>query len=63
MSVNRLSDLDRTDRNLIAGLTYAYRLAEHAYATASYRFSQRDSDDEEADFYRNLISIGVTLSY
>lgn len=62
-TISRFSDLDRTDRNLVAGLTYAYRLSEHAFATASYRFSQRFSDDEGADFYRNLISAGVTLSY
>lgn len=63
LSIRRVSDLDRTDTDLIAGLTYAYRLAEHAFFTSSYRFSQRDSDDEDADYYRNLISIGVTLSY
>jgi hypothetical protein len=63
LGVNRLSDLDRTDRNLVAGLTYAYRLAEHAFFTASYRYSQRDSTDGDADYYRNLISIGVTVSY
>ncbi|MDH3661472.1 MAG: outer membrane beta-barrel protein [Alphaproteobacteria bacterium] len=61
--VNRLSDLDRTDKNLAAGVTYAYRLAEYAFFTSSYRFSLRNSDDEDADYYRNLISIGVTVSY
>ena len=63
LSISRFSDLDRTDRNLVAGLTYGYRLTEHAALAASYRFSQRDSDDEDADYYRNLISIGVTVSY
>ncbi len=61
--ISRLSDLDRTDRTLVAGVTYAYRLADYAFFTASYRFSQRDSDEEEADYYRNLMSVGVTLSY
>jgi hypothetical protein len=63
IGVDRLSDLDRTDRSLIAGTTYAYRLTDFAFFTASYRFSRRDSKDDEADYYRNLISIGVTLSY
>ncbi|MEZ5935061.1 MAG: outer membrane beta-barrel protein [Alphaproteobacteria bacterium] len=63
VSVTHVSDLDRTDKGLVAGLTYGYRLAEHAVFTASYRFSQRDSEDEEADYYRNLLSVGVTVSY
>ncbi len=63
LSVTRLSDLDRTDKNLTTGLTFGYRLAEHAALTSSYRFSQRFSDDEDAEYYRNLVSIGVTLSY
>ena len=62
-SVTRLSDLDRTDRNIVAGVTYAYRLVEHAFFTASYRFSQRDSNEAAADYYRNLISVGVTVNY
>lgn len=63
LSIARFSDLDRTDKNLIAGLTYGYRLAEFAFFTASYRYSQRFSGEEDADYYRNLISIGLTLSY
>lgn len=61
--ITRFSDLDRTDRDLIAGLTYAYRLAEYAFATTSYRFSLRDSDEASGDYYRNLISVGLTVSY
>lgn len=63
LSVVHLSDRDRTDKNLTTGLTFAYRLAEHAFLTSSYRFSQRFSDDEDVEYYRNLISLGVTLSY
>lgn len=63
VSVSRVSDLDRTDKNVAAGLTYAYRLAQHAFLTSSYRFSRRDSEDGDADYYRNLISIGVTVNY
>ncbi len=63
LGVSRYSDFDRTDKTLAAGLTYGYRLTGHAYFTSSYRFSQRDSDDEAADYYRNLISLGVTLRY
>ena len=63
LGLTDVSDLDRTDKNLTTGLTFGYRLAEQAFFTSSYRFSLRDSDDGDADFYRNLISIGVTLSY
>jgi len=63
LSIARISDLDRTDRGLTAGLTYAYRLTENAFFSASYRFSRRDSNDNDEDFYRNLLSIGLTVSY
>ncbi len=62
-SVARLSDFDRTDKNLVAGLTFGYRLAERAVMTSSYRFSQRFSSDEDDEYYRNILSLGVTLSY
>ncbi|MGI9505532.1 MAG: outer membrane beta-barrel protein, partial [Geminicoccaceae bacterium] len=62
-SIARISDLDRTDRDLITGLTYAYRLTDHAFLSASYRFSRRFSNDDDADFYRNLLSAGLTVSY
>lgn len=63
LSATRFSDLDRTDTDLVAGLTYGYRLTEHAFFTASYRYSQRFSDEDNADYYRNLIAVGVTLAY
>lgn len=62
-SIARISDLDRTDRDLITGLSYAYRLTDHAFLSASYRFSRRFSNDDDADFYRNLLSVGLTVSY
>lgn len=61
--ISNYSDLDRTDHNVVASLGYAYRLAEHVFFSSSYRFSRRDSDDEDADYYRNLISIGITVAY
>lgn len=63
LGITRFSDLDRTDKNLLAGVTFAYRLAESAFLSTSYRFSLRDSDEADADYYRNLISIGLTVSY
>jgi len=63
LGVTRLSDLDRTDKDLVASLTYAYRLAENVSFSSSYRYSQRFSDDDDADFFRNVISLGVTVSY
>jgi hypothetical protein len=63
LGVSRLSDFDRTDKTLIGGLTYAHKLTEYAFFTSSYRYSQRASNDDDADYYRNLISLGVTLRY
>ena len=63
LSIARLSDLDRTDRDLIAGLTFAYRLTDSAFLSTSYRFSHRSSNDDDAEFYRNLLSVGLTVSY
>ena len=61
--VSEFSDLDRTDHNTSASLGYGYRLAENVFFNASYRFSRRNSDDNDAEFYRNLISIGVSIAY
>lgn len=61
--ISAFSDLDRTDHDLAAGLAYAYRLTEHVFMNAGYRFSRRASDDNDADFYRNLISLGISFAY
>lgn len=62
-SINEFSDLDRTDHNFSTGLGYAYRLTENVFFNADYRFSRRNSDDNDADFYRNLISLGLSVTY
>lgn len=62
-SVSEFSDLDRTDQNFATGLGYAYRLTEHVFFNANYRFSLRESDDNDADFYRNLIALGLSVTY
>ncbi len=61
--VSEVSDLDRTDHTIGASLGYAYRLAENIFFNSSYRFSLRNSDDNEADFHRNLISLGISVTY
>ena len=61
--ISDYSDFDRTDRDLGASLSFGYRLTEHAFFNAGYRFSRRDSDEDDAEYYRNLISLGVSLSY
>ncbi len=61
--VSEFSDLDRTDHNIGASLGYGYRLTEHFFFSASYRFSRRNSDDNDADYYRNLISLGLSVAY
>jgi hypothetical protein len=62
-AIAEFSDLDRTDHDLGARLGYAYRLSEHVFFNAGYRFSRRDSDDDDADFYRHLVSLGVSVAY
>ncbi len=62
-SISRISDLDRTDHNVAASLGFAYRLSEHAFFNSGYRFSRRNADGSAADYYRNLISLGVTVAY
>ena len=62
-SISEISDLNRTDQNLTASLGYAYRLTDHVFFNAGYRFSRRDSENNEADYYRNLVSLGITVAY
>lgn len=62
-SVSELSDLDRTDQSISTSLGYAYRLTEHVFFNTNYRFSRRYSDDNDAEFYRNLIAIGLSVTY
>ena len=61
--VSEISDLDRTDHHVGASLGYGYRLTEHLFFNAGYRFSRRDSDEDDADYYRNQISLGLTVVY
>jgi hypothetical protein len=57
------SDLDRADQDFVAALGYGYRISEHFFFNAGYRFSQRFSEDEDEEFYRNLFAIGLSVAY
>jgi hypothetical protein len=56
-------DDDRTDYNFIARVGYSYSLLENVALNLSYRFSQRFSDDSDDEFYRNLVSVGLSASF
>lgn len=56
-------DESRTDYDIIAELAYSHTLYRNVALDLSYRFSQRFSDDEEDEFYRNVVSIGLSASF
>ena len=56
-------DDDRTDYNFSAQLGYSYSLLQNVALNLSYRFSQRFSDESEDEFYRNLVSVGLSASF
>lgn len=56
-------DESRTDYDIIAELAYSQTLFRNVALDVSYRFSQRFSDDEEDEFYRNVVSIGLSASF
>ena len=56
-------DDDRTDYNFSAQLGYSYSLLQNVALNLSYRFSQRFSDESDDEFYRNLVSVGLSASF
>ena len=56
-------DESRTDYDIIAELAYSHILFRNVALDVSYRFSQRFSDDEEDEFYRNVVSMGLSASF
>lgn len=56
-------DLNRTDYDLSAQLAYSRALTRSLSLNASYRFSQRFSNDDEDEYYRNIVSIGLLASF
>jgi hypothetical protein len=65
VDVNRSDfvDEDRTDHNVGAEVAYSYDLVQNVALNLSYRFSKRFSDDSEDEFYRNLVSVGLSATF
>ena len=56
-------DESRTDHDVVAQLAYSHELFRNIALNLGYRFSQRFSDDGEDEFYRNLVSVGLSASF
>ena len=65
VDVNRSDfvDDDRTDHNFGAEVAYSYDLLQNVALNLSYRFSTRFSDESEDEFYRNLVSVGLSATF
>jgi hypothetical protein len=50
----------RTDNRFIAGAGLSYFLNRHLALEAKYTFATRDSDEEQDEFTRNIVMLGVT---
>ena len=56
-------DEGRTDHDVVAELAYSHDLFRSVALNVGYRFSQRFSDDSEDEFYRNVVSVGLSASF
>lgn len=56
-------DDDRTDHNIGAQVAYSYSLLQNVALSLSYRFSKRFSDESDREFYRNLVSLGLSATF
>ena len=54
------SGIDRTDDTITAGGGVSYLINRNFSIDAGYTYTKRWSDDEDEEFDRNLIRIGVT---
>ena len=51
----------RTDNSYGAGFGVSYLLNRNLTVDANYRFTKRDSDDNTAEFDRNIVLLGFTV--
>jgi hypothetical protein len=54
------SGVDRTDNTISAGGGVSYLINRNLSVDAGYNYTTRSSDDEDEEFDRNLVRIGVT---
>lgn len=52
--------VSRTDDVYVAGAGLEYLVNRNISLDLNYRFSKRDSDDDGADFDRNIVTVGIT---
>lgn len=60
---NDFIDLDRTDYDIAAQIAYSLAVTRHIALSSAYRFDQRFAEESENEFFRNTVSLGVTLSF
>jgi hypothetical protein len=56
-------DIDRTDHDIVAQVGYSRILVRNVALNLGYRYSQRFSDDNEDEFYRNIVSLGLSAHF
>lgn len=54
---------DRTDHDVVARIGYSRALTSRVSLNLGYRFSQRFSDVEEEEFYRNIVTVGLSTRF
>jgi hypothetical protein len=60
---NDYIDSDRTDHDIVAQLGYSRTLVRNVALNVGYRYSQRFSDQSEDEFYRNIVSLGLSAYF
>ena len=63
LSRQEFDGTDREDDGFQVGLAYDWAFLDWMNFTLAYRYRQRDSDLEEDDFYRNVISAGLSAQF
>jgi hypothetical protein len=56
-------DESRADDDIIVELAYSHILIRNIALNLGYRFSQRFSDEKEDEFYRNLVTVGLSATF
>lgn len=60
ISRSEFDGLDRDDDTIFGRLTYTWAFTDRLNLDLSYRYSQRFSDADNEDFYRNIVTVGLS---
>jgi hypothetical protein len=63
LSRNDFVDDGRTDHDIGAELAYSHTLVRNVALNLGYRFTKRFSNEDEDEFYRNIVSVGLSTSF